>query len=118
MRASALTGVAAAATALAVVLSGCGSDTKTATSSSSTESKSSSSTTSTSKKPKVPETTQAEAAGPNPTIADYIKENSIQETGIKMGDPNAPAVNLPVPSLISVIAEITVWILPVTYSES
>ncbi|MET0474126.1 MAG: LpqN/LpqT family lipoprotein [Mycobacterium sp.] len=97
MRASALTGVAAAVTALAVVLSGCGSDTKTATSSSSTESKSSSSETTTSKKPKVPETTEADAAGPNPTIADYIKENNIKETGIKMGDPSAPAVNLPVP---------------------
>lgn len=95
MRASALTGVAAAVTALAVVLSGCGSDSKTATSSSSDTSKSSSSATST--KPKVPETTAAEVAGPNPTIADYIKENNIQETGIKMGDPSAPAVNLPVP---------------------
>ena len=98
MRASALTGVAAAVTALAVVLSGCGSDTKTATSSSSSTTKSSSSKeTTTSKKPKVPETTEAEAAGPNPTIADYIKKNNIQETGVKMGDPNAPAVNLPVP---------------------
>ncbi|MCW2518395.1 MAG: putative lipoprotein LpqN, partial [Mycobacterium sp.] len=96
MKASALTGVAAAVTALAVVLSGCGSDTKSATSSSST-SKSSSSEAATSKKPKVPETTEAEAAGPNPTIADYIKENNIKETGIKMGDPSAPAVNLPVP---------------------
>ncbi|MCW2733393.1 MAG: putative lipoprotein LpqN, partial [Mycobacterium sp.] len=96
MKASALTGVVAAVTALAVVLSGCGSDTKAATSSSST-SKSSSSEATTSKKPKMPETTEAEAAGPNPTIADYIKENNIQETGIKMGDPSAPAVNLPVP---------------------
>lgn len=96
MRASALTGLAAAATALAVVLSGCGSDTKTATSSSSSTSKSSSSETTTSKKPKVSETTEA-AAGPNPTIADYVKENNIQETGVKMGDPSAPAVNLPVP---------------------
>ena len=97
MRTSALTGVAAAVTALAVVLSGCGSDTKTATSSSSETSKSSSSEeTTTSKKPTVTETPEA-AAGPNPTIADYIAENKIQETGVKMGDPNAPAVNLPVP---------------------
>ena len=97
MRTSALTGVAAAVTALAVVLSGCGSDTKTATSSSSETSKSSSSKeTTTSKKPTVTETPEA-AAGPNPTIADYIAENKIQETGVKMGDPNAPAVNLPVP---------------------
>jgi hypothetical protein len=89
--------MAAAVTALAVILSGCGSDTKTAASSDSSTSKSSSSKeTTTSKKPKVSETTEA-PAGPNPTIADYIKENNIQETGIKMGDPNAPAVNLPVP---------------------
>ena len=98
MRASALTGAAAAVTALAVVLSGCGSDTKTAASSNSSTSKSSSSeTTTSSTKPKVPETTGAEVAGPNPTIADYIKENDIQEAGVKMGDPSAPTVNLPVP---------------------
>lgn len=96
MRTSALTGVAAAVTALAVVLSGCGSDTKTATSSSSESKSSSSKETTTSKKPTVTQTPDA-AAGPNPTIADYIAENKIQETGIKMGDPNAPAVNLPVP---------------------
>ena len=95
MRASALTGAAAAVTALAVVLSGCGSSTTTATSSSS--SASSSSATTTSKKPSVPSTTQAPVAGPNPTIADYIKQNNIQETGIKMGDPTAPPVNLPLP---------------------
>jgi hypothetical protein len=97
MRASALTGVAAAFTALAVVLAGCGSDTKTATSSSSGAGKSASSETASSKKPTVPKTAEQEAAGPNSTIADYIKENDIQETGIKMGDPSAPAVNLPVP---------------------
>lgn len=99
MRASALTGVAAAMTALAVVLSGCGSDTKTATESSSkTESstKAEKSTT-TSKKPKVTKTSEAPVAGPNPTIATYIAENNIQEVGIKLGDPEAPPVNLPVP---------------------
>lgn len=92
MRTSALTGVAAAVTTLAVVLSGCGSDTKTATSSSSESSSSSSATTT----PKA-SATPGEAAAKQPTIADYIAENKIQETGIKMGDPNAPAVNLPVP---------------------
>lgn len=96
MRATALSGVAVAATALAVVLAGCGSSSTTATSSSSSTSTSSSSATSTSKKPSVSETTTAQA-GPNKTIADYIKDNNIQETGIKMGDPSAPAVNLPVP---------------------
>jgi hypothetical protein len=87
MRASAFTGVAAAVTALAVVLSGCGS--------SSTNKASNSESTSTT--PKVTQTSQASTAGPNPTIADYIKDNNIKETGIKMGDPSAPAVNLPVP---------------------
>lgn len=96
MRTSALTGVAAVATALAVVLAGCGSDTPTATSSSSTTKSSSSKETTTSKKPKVTEPSEA-PAGPNPTIADYIKENGITETPVKMGDPGAPTINLPVP---------------------
>jgi hypothetical protein len=99
MRASAITGVAAAMTALAVVLAGCGSDTKTATESSSKTETSTKAdkTTSTSKKPKVTKTSEAPVAGPNPTIATYIQENNIQEVGIKMGDPEAPPVNLPVP---------------------
>jgi hypothetical protein len=98
MRASALTGVAAAVTALAVVLSGCGSDTKTATSSSSSteSSKASSSQASTSKKPTVAARAQ-DAAGPNPTIASYIKDNGITEAPVHMGDPGAPTINLPVP---------------------
>ena len=91
MRSSALTGAAAAVTALAIVLSGCGSDTKTTASSSSETSSSSSATTS-----KASET-PGEAAAKNPSIADYIKDNGIQETGVKMGDPDAPVVNLPVP---------------------
>ena len=98
MKASALTGVAAAVTALAVVLSGCGSDTKTATSSSSSteSSKTSSAGASTSKKPTVAARAQ-NAAGPNPTIASYIKDNGITETPVHMGDPGAPTINLPVP---------------------
>jgi probable lipoprotein LpqN len=86
MRTWALTGAAAAATALAVVLSGCGSDSKTASSSSAAPTTSN-----------VAPTTAPPTAGSNPTIADYIKQNGITETGIKMGDPNAPTVNLPVP---------------------
>jgi hypothetical protein len=99
MKASAITGVAAAFTALAVVLSGCGSDTKTATaSSSSTESsKTSSSKTSTSKKKPTVAPRTEDAPGPNPTIASYIKENGITETPIHMGDPGSPTINLPVP---------------------
>jgi hypothetical protein len=98
MRASAITGVAAAVTALAVVLSGCGSDTKTATSSSSsTESSKSSSKSSTTKKKPTVESSPAEAAGPNPSIASYIKDNNITETPVHMGDPGSPTINLPVP---------------------
>ncbi|TRW79460.1 hypothetical protein FK535_21960 [Mycolicibacterium sp. 018/SC-01/001] len=101
MRTSTVTGLAATAAALAIVLSGCGSDSKPAASSSSSSSATSAASSSlpTSRKaaPTVPPTTQAEAAGPNPTIADYIKQNNISETGIKMGDPSAPPVNLPVP---------------------
>jgi hypothetical protein len=99
MRASALTGVAAAFTALAVVLSGCGSDTKTATSSSSStasSSKSSSESPTTSKKPKVAPRDQ-NAEGPNPSIASYIKDNGITESPVHMGDPGAPKIDLPVP---------------------
>ena len=99
MRASALTGVAAALTALAVVLSGCGSDTKTATSSSSSTENSKASSpeaSSLSKKPTVAARAQ-DSSGSNPTIASYIKDNGITETAVHMGDPGAPTINLPVP---------------------
>ncbi len=103
MRASALTGLAAAATALAVVLSGCGSDTKTATSSSEKTTASSSEKTSTSKsetptkKPKVAPRDE-DATGPNETIAGYIKANNIQETPpVHRGDPGSPTIDLPLP---------------------
>jgi hypothetical protein len=98
MKASALTGVAAAFTALAVVMSGCGSDTKTATSSSSSAASSSksSSESPTSTKPKVAPRDQ-NAEGPNPSIASYIKDNGITETAVHMGDPGAPKIDLPVP---------------------
>jgi Probable lipoprotein LpqN len=88
MRASAITRVAVTCIALAVVLSGCGSDTKTATATSSET---------TASKVIPPSAPAAPAAGTNPTIADYIKDNGITETPINMGDPSAPTVNLPVP---------------------
>ena len=84
--------LAATATALAVVLSGCGSGT-TATSSSAAAS----STSSTSTAPP--------ASGPNPTIADYIRDDDITETGIKMDDPKAPAVRMPVPAGWSTVSK-------------
>jgi hypothetical protein len=38
-----------------------------------------------------------DAAGPNPTIASYIKDNNIQEAPVKRGDPGSPTIDLPVP---------------------
>ena len=49
-----------------------------------------------SSKPKVAPRDE-DAAGPNPTIASYIKENNIQETPVKRGDPGSPTIDLPVP---------------------
>jgi hypothetical protein len=100
MRSTAISGVAAIAAILAVVLSGCGSDTKTEPSTSASTSKSTSATTSTkaapSSKPKVAPRDE-DAAGPNPTIASYIKDNNIQEAPVKRGDPGSPTIDLPVP---------------------
>jgi Probable lipoprotein LpqN len=100
MRSTAVSGAAAIAAALAVVLSGCGSDTKTAPSTSASASKSTSSSTSAkaapSSKPKVAPRDE-DAAGPNPTIASYIKDNNIQEVPVKRGDPGSPTIDLPVP---------------------
>jgi hypothetical protein len=99
MRRTAISGAAAVAAAVAVVLSGCGSDTKTAPSTSTSASKTTSATSATaapSSKPKV-SPRQQDSSGPNPTIASYIQQNNIQETPIKMGDPGAPTIDLPVP---------------------
>lgn len=95
MRASALTGVAAAMTAMAVVMSGCGSDEKPAASSSSSSEKSTtkSSEKSTSKKPT--KTTEAAPAG-GPTIADYLNENGGARVA-QSGEEGAPNINLPFP---------------------
>jgi hypothetical protein len=88
---------AVAAVALALTLAGCGSDSSSDGSASSTTSSaaatSSSQTTSGSLEPRDLEN----AAGTNYTIADYIKDNNITETPIKMGDPDAPAIDLPIP---------------------
>ena len=99
MRSTAVSGAAAIAAALAVVLSGCGSDTKTAPSTSASASKSTSSSTSAKAAPSKPKVAprDEDAAGPNPTIASYIKDNNIQEVPVKRGDPGSPTIDLPVP---------------------
>ena len=99
MRSTAVSGAAAIAAALAVVLSGCGSDTKTAPSTSASASKSTSSSTSAKAAPSKHKVAprDEDAAGPNPTIASYIKDNNIQEVPVKRGDPGSPTIDLPVP---------------------
>jgi hypothetical protein len=106
MKSNTLTGVVALAAAVGIVLSGCGSkDTASSeetSSSSATSETSAAETTTTSAKAGGPSTAKVaprdeDAAGPNPTIASYIKENNIQESPVKAGDPGAPVIDLPMP---------------------
>jgi hypothetical protein len=93
MKKSAAIGVAIAAISLAVGVVGCGKESKPSspTSSASTSASTSASATSSAT------STSAQASGPNQTIADYIKQNNIQETVISHSTPDAPAIDLPVP---------------------
>jgi hypothetical protein len=87
-------GIAIAALALGLSLAGCGSDTKTAESTSeSTTTSAAAPATSSEAAP----TTEGQASGPNYTIADYIRDNSITETPVKRGDPGSPTIDLPFP---------------------
>ncbi|OBF25988.1 hypothetical protein A5724_32265 [Mycobacterium sp. ACS1612] len=87
--------IAVAAIAVGVGLSGCGSDTKSEPSSVAETSSSASETSTTSK---AAPSTSAQAAGPNKTIVDYIKENGIVETPVHRGDAGTPTIDLPVPA--------------------
>jgi len=89
---TAATTVGITAVALSVALVACGSNTKTATTTSTSTSTSTSISTTTSQ---AAPTTSTEAAGPNKTIQDYIKENQIVETPVHRGDPGSPNINLP-----------------------
>ncbi|SON58931.1 hypothetical protein MSIMFI_00412 [Mycobacterium simulans] len=82
-----------ATVALSLTLVGCGSDNKSETKTTT------STTTSTSTSTTAPPTTSG-TAGPqaNYTIADYIRDNHIQETPVHHGDPGSPTINLPVPN--------------------
>jgi hypothetical protein len=84
--------IATAAISMGIALSGCGSDTKSEPSASKQTSTESSATTS-----KAAPSTSAQAAGPNKTIVDYIKENGITETPVHRGDPGSPTIDLPFP---------------------
>ena len=120
MRPTAICGTAAIAMALAIALSGCGSNTKTEPSMSASASKTTSTTSAKpapSTKPKVAQRDE-DATGPNPTIASYIKDNNIQESPVKRGDPGSPTIDLPVPdgwepagedtpSIVSLVSKLT-----------
>lgn len=84
---------AVATVALSLALAGCSFNIKTdsAPTTSPTTTSPTTSTTTTSA------TTSAQAAGPNYTIADYIRDNHIQETPVHHGDPGSPTIDLPVP---------------------
>jgi hypothetical protein len=93
MSSSLRAGVVAIATiAIGVGLSGCGSDAKSEPSAAKETATASSITTS-----KAPPATPAQAAGPNKTIVDYIKENGIVESPVHRGDPGSPTIDLPFP---------------------
>lgn len=88
MTAVATTGLAVIS--LSVALVGCSkTETKTETKTS-TSTSTSTSTTTTSASP-------TQAAGPNQTIQDYLKENNIQESAVHRGDPGSPNIDLPFP---------------------
>lgn len=93
---SAVAGAGIAALVLSVSLVGCGSDTKSDEKTSTETSTSAETTTTEEETTSVAPPSTPEAAGPNKTIQDYIKENNIQETVIKRGEPG-PTVDLPVP---------------------
>lgn len=101
MKSRAIVGVAAVAATLGLVLSGCGSSETTKVEKSSTSEKATSSETSTSAKaaPKseLVAPRDEDAAGPNPSIQSYIKENGIQEVQVNRGDPGSPTIDLPIP---------------------
>jgi len=84
--------IAVVAIAIGIGLSGCGSDTKAEPSTSKQTSTESSATSS-----NAAPTTSAQAAGPNKTIVDYIKENAIVASPVHRGDAGSPTIDLPLP---------------------
>jgi Probable lipoprotein LpqN len=103
MKTSGITGAVAAAAVLGLALSGCGSDTEPAASSASSVASSESPSSAASSASPAPAgklriaPRDEDAAGANPTIASYIADNGIKETAVKMGEPGAPVIDLPIP---------------------
>ncbi|GAB7141865.1 LpqN/LpqT family lipoprotein [Mycobacterium riyadhense] len=80
-----------ATVALSLTLVGCGADNKS-------ETKTTTSTSTTTSTTASPTTSTTAGALANYTIADYIRDNHIQETPVHHGDPGSPTINLPVPN--------------------
>ncbi|MCK0176772.1 LpqN/LpqT family lipoprotein [Mycolicibacterium sp. F2034L] len=98
MKATALTGAAAAAAALAIVLSGCGSSSDSAESSpASSESTESSEASADTSAAETPAADEAEAPAPGSTVADYLNENEIAQVAVQPGQDGAPQIDLPTP---------------------
>ncbi|MGQ9406683.1 LpqN/LpqT family lipoprotein [Mycolicibacterium gilvum] len=105
MKLTVVSRTAAVVAAITLIASGCGSSDSGSTESSET------STTTTSAEETTSSSTSATAApstgriaprteapqGPAPTIADFLKENGIQESRVKPGDPGSPIIDLPMP---------------------
>lgn len=89
MRTSALTGIAASTAALALVLAGCGSQAGPATSPSTSSAQAAPSSAKLAK--------PVQNDGPNPTVADYLREHKITEDQVHRGDAGAPKIDLPTP---------------------
>ncbi len=107
MKLTVATRSAAVAAVVALIATGCG-----GSDSGSSETSSSESETTTTETTETTETTSTSAAapttariaprqeapaGPAPTIADYVKENGIQESAVRRGDPGSPTIDLPMP---------------------
>lgn len=86
-----------AAAALGLALAGCGSGTKTGDEEATFVTSATTSTTSTTTSATSPTSTSAPATGAHYTIADYIRDNRIEETAVRHGDPGSPTIDLPVP---------------------
>ena len=93
--------IAAVALSMGAVACGSSSHTTTTSSASSTTSKTTAATTTSAKAT----TAAPSASGANYTIADYIKDNQIEEAAIHHGDAGAPTIDLPVPDGWSQVPE-------------
>jgi hypothetical protein len=83
--------------AIAIVVAGCGSKPNNNTAATKTSTATMTTATSTPAAAQSKVAPRTSVPGPNPTIADYIKQNGITETPVHRGDPGAPTIDLPIP---------------------